>query len=156
LLFSSTEPEVVYVSRSDVTNPLAAWSQHGFELDGTQWPSVEHYYQGMKFENPDLRDAIRAAPHPKEARDMARKNKRQVRKHWKSLRRTHMIRAVYLKCRTHPEAGETLLATGSAKIVETSQYDYFWGCGRDGRGENNYGRVLMDVRGKLRELSEAD
>lgn len=155
MLFSPTEPELVYVSRSDVTNPLAAWSKHGFELDGVEWPSVEHYYQGMKFEDPDLRNAIRAAPHPKDTQKVARKNKRKVRKDWKSLKRTHMIRAVYLKCRTHPEAGEALLATGSAKIVETSQYDYYWGCGRDGRGENNFGKVLMDVRGKLRQLSEA-
>jgi len=71
LLFSPTEPEVVYVSRSDVTNSLAAWSKHGFELDGIEWPSVEHYYQGMKFEDPDLRDAIRAAPHPKCERQVA-------------------------------------------------------------------------------------
>ena len=155
MFFSSTEQEVVYVSRFDVTNPLAAWSKHGFESNGLEWPSVEHYYQGMKFEDPDLRDAIRAAPHPKEARDMARKNQRRIRKDWKSLRRTYMIRGVYLKCRTHSEAAEALLATGPAKIVETSQYDYFGGCGRDGRGENNFGRVLIEVRGKLRELAEA-
>lgn len=43
----STGQEILYLSRSEVTNPLAAWSKHGFELDGTQWPSAEHYYQGM-------------------------------------------------------------------------------------------------------------
>jgi hypothetical protein len=62
-----------------------------------------------------------------------------------------MTRAFYLKCRTHPEAAEALLATGERPILETSQYDYFWGCGRDLRGENAYGQVLMAVRQRLRE-----
>jgi ribA/ribD-fused uncharacterized protein len=146
------EHEAVYVSRSDVTSPLAAWSKHGFELAGVCWPSVEHHYQAMKFEDPVLRDAIRVAPHPKETQKIAKKNRRKVRKDWKSLRKIHMTRAVYLKCRSHPQAARALLGTGTARIVETSQYDYFWGCGRDGRGENNYGKVLMDVRGKLRAL----
>jgi ribA/ribD-fused uncharacterized protein len=152
-MFSPLEQETVYVSRSDATDLLAAWSKHGFELDGIDWPSVEHYYQGMKFADPVLREAIRSAPHPKEARKIARKNRRRVVRDWKSVRKVHMTRAVYLKCRTHPEVAEALLATGTAKIVETSQYDYYWGCGRDGRGENSYGKVLAEVRGKLRELA---
>jgi ribA/ribD-fused uncharacterized protein len=66
-----------------------------------------------------------------------------------------MTRAVYTKCRAHPEVAERLLATGDAKLVENSQYDYFWGCGRDRRGHNTYGKVLMDVRSRLREESES-
>jgi ribA/ribD-fused uncharacterized protein len=62
-----------------------------------------------------------------------------------------MTRAVYIKCRTHPEIAEALLATGDQVLVESSNYDYFWGCGRDRRGENMYGKVLMNVREKLRD-----
>jgi ribA/ribD-fused uncharacterized protein len=62
-----------------------------------------------------------------------------------------MTRGIYIKCRTHKEAADALLETGDQKIVESSQYDYYWGCGRDGRGHNTYGRVLMAVRDKLRE-----
>ena len=46
---------------------------------------------------------------------------------------------------------EALLATGDNPIVENDQYDYYWGCGRDRRGDNTYGKVLMDVREKLRQ-----
>ena len=35
-------------------------------------------------------------------------------------------------------------------IVESSLYDHYWGCGRDQRGHNYYGKMLMDVRDKLR------
>lgn len=153
MIFASNQEKVIYVARADVESLLAAWSKHGFELELAEWPSVEHYYQAMKFEDSDLREAIRAAAHPKEAQQIAKKNKRRVRKGWKALKKTYMTRAVYLKARTHPEAADALFGTGNAKIVETSQYDYYWGCGRDGRGENNYGKVLMEVREKLREIS---
>jgi predicted NAD-dependent protein-ADP-ribosyltransferase YbiA (DUF1768 family) len=58
----------------------------------------------------------------------------------------------FLKCRTHEDAAKALLATGDNRILEASQYDYRWGCGRDGRGNNAYGKILMAVRDKLREL----
>ena len=44
---------------------------------------------------------------------------------------------------------DALLATGEEDILEVSLYDYFWGVGRDLRGQNQYGKVLMAVRRKL-------
>ena len=61
-----------------------------------------------------------------------------------------MTRGVYMKTQVHEEVLAALLATGERQIVETSQYDYFWGCGRDTRGHNHYGRILMDIRARLR------
>lgn len=151
MIFSSTPEDAVHLSRTDVNHPLASHSKHGFELDGALWPSAEHYYQAMKFEDPALREAIRAAPHPLEAQALARRHKRKMRTDWKAIRQTVMTRAVYIKCRTHPEVAAGLLATGERRIIETSQYDYYWGCGRDGRGGNTYGKVLMAVRARLRE-----
>jgi len=60
-----------------------------------------------------------------------------------------MTRAVYTRARTHENIADMLLETGDKTIVEKSLYDYFWGCGRDGRGLNKYGQVLMNVRAKL-------
>ena len=152
MIFSSKQPPTTYVSRTDATHPLASFSKHPFLLDDGEWPSVEHYYQGMKFEDEALREEVRGAANPTEAREIAKRNKQAVRSDWKRARETVMTRGVYIKCRTHPEVTKALLATGEEKLVENSQYDYFWGCGRDGRGENRYGRVLMAVREKLREL----
>jgi ribA/ribD-fused uncharacterized protein len=151
-MFSSKSgPAPLYVSRSDAVNPLSSYSKHGFELDGELWPSVEHYYQGMKFEPGELRKAIRDAGHPAEAEKLAVKNKKRIRKDWKKVKETFMTRGIYIKCRAHPEVAEALMDTGDQKIVETSQFDYYWGCGRDGRGHNTFGEVLMAVRDKLRE-----
>ena len=67
-----------------------------------------------------------------------------------------MTRAVYIKMRTHPEIKKTLLETEDATLIESSAYDYFWGCGRDRRGHNHYGKVLMAVRDKLRKEHEQE
>lgn len=140
-----------FLSRSDVTHPLSSYSKLGFELDGAEWPSAEHYYQGMKFEQVELRESIRATDHPEKAHKLARANKRLVRKDWPQIREVMMTRAMYIKCRTHKTVADTLLATGDQQIIESSQYDYYWGCGRDGRGRNTFGKVLMAVRDKLKQ-----
>ncbi|RLW71630.1 MAG: GTP cyclohydrolase, partial [gamma proteobacterium symbiont of Stewartia floridana] len=98
-----------------------------------------------------LREEIREADHPNKAQKLAAKNKRSMRKDWKQAREVVMTRAIYIKCRTHPEVAAALFSTGEQKIIETSQYDYYWGCGRDGLGHNTFGKVLMAVRSKLRE-----
>ena len=140
-----------FLSRTDVNHPLSCYAKLGFELDGAEWPSVEHYYQGMKFEDGELRESIRSTDHPEKAKKLAKANKGKVRKDWPQIREVMMTRAVYIKCRTHEAVAAMLLATGDQQIVENSQYDYFWGCGRDGRGDNAYGKVLMAVRDKLKE-----
>lgn len=151
-MFSSRpESTPVYVSRTDPLNPLSSYSRHGFELDDDDWPSVEHYYQGMKFKPGEMRDAIRDCDHPAKAQKLAAQNKKHVRNDWKKVKEVIMTRGIYTKCRTHPDAANALLATKDQKIVENSQFDYYWGCGRDGRGHNTFGKVLMAVRSRLRE-----
>ena len=152
-MFAADNTAKITLSRLDPNNLLAAYSRHEFELDGLVWPSVEHYYQAMKFEDETYREQIRNAPHPTDCTKLGKSKRHGRRKDWDKVKETYMTRAVYIKCRTHPEVTEALLATGEVKLVESSQYDYFWGCGRDGRGHNTYGNVLMNVRGKLRNES---
>ena len=154
MLFTPPEPDPLYVPRSDLTNPLGSYSPHRLHLDDADWPTVEHYFQGMKFEDAAQRAAVRSAASPEEARKLAEKHKRAVRKDWNNIRQTIMTRGVYIKCLTHPEVAQALLDTGNEKLVENTGFDYFWGCGRDGRGHNTYGKVLMAVRDKLREEQE--
>jgi ribA/ribD-fused uncharacterized protein len=140
----------IFLSRSNVDEPLSSFSRHGFDLDAAHWPSVEHYFQAMKFEDSSYREKIRQAEHPKKARRLGRSRLKKIRNDWSKVRRVVMTRAIYTKCRCHPEVAQQLMASGDKTLVESSQYDYFWGCGRDQRGTNTYGAVLMDVRNKLR------
>ena len=155
-LFDALPADSIRVSRDNANDPLASYSRHGFDLDGHHWPSVEHYFHGMKFNDQALQEKIRQAGHPKEARKLARRNFWKVRKDWKKIQRVVMTRGTYIKCRTHPEVAAALLATGEKTIVEESLYDHYWGCGRDQRGNNYYGKMLMEVRQRLREESNAD
>ena len=149
--FQPIDQDAVLVSMEDATDPLSAYSRHGFELDGEGWPSVAHYFEAMKFTDAGLRKAICAADSPNNARRLAVRNKRRIRDGWNKVRETYMTRGVYRKCHTSEDAAAALLGTGDRRIIETSQYDYYWGCGRDTRGLNTYGKVLMNVRARLRE-----
>jgi ribA/ribD-fused uncharacterized protein len=151
MFFEHKEKKLLTLSRIDPNHLLASWSRHTFELDGFEWPSVEHYYQAMKFEDADYREQIRQAPNPADAAKLGKSKKHQRRKDWDKLKVTYMTRGMYIKCRTHPEVGQMLLDSEELEIAEVSQYDYFWGSGRDLRGKNNFGKMLMGIRDKLRE-----
>ena len=153
MLFPEQDENSHYFRRDDVENVLGTFSAHTFKLDNLEWPSVEHYFQANKFIEKDANYAerVRTAKTAKHARKLGRKNKAGLRKDWSTVKRIVMTRAVYTKCKTHNDIAQNLLETGDARLVENSQYDYVWGCGRDRRGENLYGKVLMDVRAKLQE-----
>ncbi|MBT5292429.1 MAG: NADAR family protein, partial [Cellvibrionales bacterium] len=99
-------------------------------------------------------EKIRQAPHPKTARKLGRSRFKRIRSDWSNVKEVIMTRGVYIKCRSHENIADELMATAPHKIMENSQYDYFWGCGRDRRGTNTYGKVLMNVRAKL--IAERD
>lgn len=145
------EKKLFTLTMTDPDNSLASYSKHAFELDGYEWPSVEHYYQAMKFGDVEYARSIRDASTPAEAAKLGKSKKHQRRKDWDKVKVTYMTRATYIKCRTHPDVAQTLLDTGDIEIKEVSQYDYFWGSGRDLRGDNAFGQMLMGVRDKLRE-----
>lgn len=141
----------LFTSRTDPASLFGTYAPFSFELEGKVWPTVEHYFQGMKVTDEDRQEKIRTADTPALARKLGRKRSKSFRRDWKQIRETVMTRGIYTRCRTHPELADALLATGDQKIVENSNFDYFWGCGRDRRGDNRYGKVLMNVRAKLRE-----
>ena len=151
MAFQPVDPDAVLVSMEDAGHALSTFSGDGFRLDGAEWPSVAHYVEGMKFDAGEIRERIRTADHPRTAQRIARRHRRRMRKDWDDVREVYMTRGVYTKCRTHPDAAAALLDTADRKVIETSQYDYYWGCGRDTRGLNTYGKVLMNVRARLAE-----
>ena len=62
-----------------------------------------------------------------------------------------MRRAIDAKFRQHDELRELLLSTGDEELIEETDEDAFWGCGSDGRGRNMLGRLLMELRERLRQ-----
>ncbi|MYM64191.1 NADAR family protein [Pseudomaricurvus sp. HS19] len=151
-IFAEEDTNSLYLSRTDKEELLGTYSDHGIELEGEHWPTVEHYFQASKFSNNlAYREKIRNAATPEQAHKLGESWLKRKRSDWKQVREVIMTRGVYIKCRTYPAIAEQLLQSGDQRLVENSQYDYFWGCGRDRRGDNRYGAVLMNVRSKLQQ-----
>lgn len=147
-LFSGVSSDAVLINRLDPNEILGTCSNHGFVLEDLHWPSAEHYYQAMKYEG-SIKDKIRAASHPKDARKIGRNIFRRKRSDWKKIRNIVMTRALYTKCKTHESVAEALLDTGDKPLANNRYGEYYWGIGRDGRGENHYGKILQNVRKRL-------
>ena len=137
-------------SRFDPQDLLAPGSAHPIELDGQRWPSAEHYYQANKFTGKYAQTVAQAAD-ASEAHRLGNRWFKRKRSDFKKLRMVLMTRALYTKAQMYPELREALLASNDQLIAEMSQYDYFWGIGRDQRGHNQLGKIWMDIRAKLKQ-----
>ncbi|KST62841.1 NADAR family protein [Mastigocoleus testarum] len=142
-----------YSAREKIYGCFSNFSQHGFKLDGDWWITSEHYFQAQKFVETDRLwfERIRDVTTPKDAANMGRSRKHPLRNDWESVKDEIMCRAVLCKFQNHLEIQEILFATGDELIVENARSDYYWGCGADGTGKNKLGKILMKVRGILRE-----
>ncbi len=143
--------DAVCFSRFDGQNLLSTVSAHPFTLDEREWLSAEHYYQANKFDPGRDFEAICAATTAEAAHKLGNRWFRPKRKQFKTLRPVLMTRALYTKACAHAEVREWLLSTDDLLIAETSQYGHYWGIGRDQRGQNQLGKIWMDIRRKLRE-----
>jgi diaminohydroxyphosphoribosylaminopyrimidine deaminase/5-amino-6-(5-phosphoribosylamino)uracil reductase len=125
-----------------------------------QWQSVEHYYQAAKFGGqaaaPDAQElvaSIAAAPSPEEAARIGRRAERTqqhlLRPDWPAAKVGAMLTALRAKFSQHAAPRAMLLATGDADLVEGSPHDHFWGAGFSGRGRNQLGRLLQQVRAEV-------
>lgn len=150
-MFAIFDDDALVISHLDPNLLLSSCSPHPIELDGAEWPSVEHYAVAMQFEDADWREKIRQASHPRQVRKMGKALFKRKKPNWKAERQVYMTRGMYIKCKSWPLIAQELLDTGERQIVDTTEYDYYWGIGRDTRGENRFGKVLEDVRRKLRE-----
>lgn len=130
------------------------FSLHPIEIEGTEWPTVEHYYQSQKFvgsEDEIIIPLIHAASTPEEAAALGRCSTRKLRSDWDIVKTDVMRAGVLKKFLTHTDIREVLLVTGDEILVENSPIDYFWGCGADKTGENHLGKILMSVREQIRQ-----
>lgn len=139
-----------FYSQTDPFGEFSNFAPFGIAMGGAWWPTVEHYFQAMKFEDAAYRERIRRASIPKDAKALGRTRDLPIRADWDVARDLFMLEAVRQKFRTHKVLAELLLSTGEEDLAEAAPGDYYWGIGADGSGENRLGRILEQVRAELR------
>lgn len=119
-------------------------------MEGEWYASVEHAYQAAKTLDPEARVRIKNAFGPKDAKKMG--NGIVLRGDWDLVRIQYMRHLVWQKFSLHQHLRIKLLATENAELIEgNTWHDTFWGVCR-GIGENNLGKILMQVREDLKCL----
>jgi len=122
------------------------FSRHPIVVDNVVYQTTEHYYQALKLTDENARRQVILAANPKESKVVAYSYPQFFRKDWDAVKNDVMLDALRRKVEQNPEVRTTLVNTGDALLVEDSPYDYYWGCGNDGSGENWLGKLLMVVR----------
>lgn len=119
-----------------------------FTVKEVKYTSSESYYQARKASN--LNDFLKIAnSKPFVSKQLGRKVK--IVKNWNDIRIKVMEEALYYKFNSSLELREKLISTSNLPLVEDNTWnDKFWGvC--NGKGENNLGKLLMELREKIKE-----
>lgn len=113
------------------------------EYEGILYPTVEHAYQAAKTLDIGEREKIAQLPRPKDAKQAGRHL--DLRPGWDKQKVSIMRHLLKLKFRKF-HLGTQLARTGDAILIEGNWWgDTFWGeC--KGVGENNLGKLLMEIR----------
>ena len=117
-------------------------------FEGELYSSVEAAYQAAK----TLRSAERRKFTNLSAKDSKREGKKiSLRPDWEDVKVRIMSALVWQKFAYHEELGKKLVETFPVELIEGNTWgDKFWGvC--NGEGENMHGKILMEVRLRLRD-----
>lgn len=115
--------------------------------DGIKYPTNEHAFQAAKTLDLEERKAISSLPTPGQAKRAGRRV--SLRPDWEEVKFDVMKEIVILKF-INPALKEKLLATGDSELIEGNTWnDRCWGVCK-GVGQNNLGRILMEVRELLK------
>jgi len=115
-------------------------------FEGNLYPTVEHAYQASKTIDLKLREFIRKASGPMEAKKLGRCL--LLREDWE-LVRVDIMRHLIKEKFSNPFLLHLLIKTKDADLIMGNLWnDRFWGVCR-GTGENWLGKILMEVREEL-------
>ena len=125
------------------------------DIDGNVYifPSVEHYYQAMKFYASDPRcDVILKMENPDDARLITKTQEYKInrRPDFDTNKFDIMERGLRAKFAQNPDAAKMLKETGDAILIKSCPVCYKCGFGA-GSGTNRIGKVLMGIRKEIQK-----
>lgn len=124
------------------------WPVEGWE---TRFDTSESLYHWHKFpDHPSIRAEIRLAPSAHEAFKVAERRASMRRPDWDAVKVDVMRQILRAKVEQHEYVRRKLLETGDRELVENSWSDSFWGWGPNRDGQNQLGKLWMEIRAELR------
>lgn len=122
------------------------------EYNGKLYPSSEHAYQAAKTSIEEEQENIRIAESPARAKKLGKTVTK--REDWDDVKINVMKDLLRIKF-NNPKMRDALLNTYPSKLVEGNWWgDTFWGvC--ENEGENNLGKLLMELRDEIRSTNIA-
>lgn len=140
--------------------------------NGKRYSTSEHAFQAAKFDydgapaiNAEYIEVIRNEPSPAKIFFLGRQKKiggfqwhvklsetiekykeAKIRPDWDKQKYNIMKEIVRAKVSQHIKLQEHLLRTKDAYLVEHTSRDRYWGDGGNGSGQNNLGKILMELR----------
>lgn len=141
---------IKFYRSSEKYGPFSNFTRIPIYLDGYMWPTSEHFYQAQKFLDEDLQREVRLSSWAGAAAKIGRDKNLPLRDDWELVKIDIMRKVVRAKVEQNEYIKDLLLSTGDEEIIEDSPTDYFWGCGKNGTGQNWLGKVWMELREELR------
>ena len=124
------------------------FSSFQVEYEGFIFPTAEHAYQAMKFikTNPEIFNKIKTAKSAHDAQKLTIENKDKVDLEWDKNKIAIMKSILKNKVNQHAYVLKKLLQSGEREIIEDSWRDSEWGWGKNKDGQNNLGKIWMELR----------
>ncbi|RHZ61652.1 hypothetical protein Glove_346g138 [Diversispora epigaea] len=159
-VFKEEDDIVNFYNRGEPYYEFTNFFMAPVDIDKKIWPTTEHYFQALKFQQNGLREKIRSQRFPGDAFKLGREFNSLKRENWevayvsrnfpsqKRLFKEYvMIHALKCKFEQHVHLRYLLLSTGTAKIYEHTERDSYWGDGGiHGKGLNRLGDYLQELR----------
>lgn len=157
-----SEVVVVYKTKEAFGGLSNMAAGYPLRINGVRILTAEALYQACRFPHmPDVQREIIGQHSPMTAKMKSKPHRKNSRPDWDEIRHKVMRWCLRVKlAQNYEEFGLLLLATRNQPIVEQSRKDDYWGAkvvddaGDTLVGQNVLGRLLMELREKLKDDTE--
>ncbi len=151
---------------------LSNFSSFTLQWKGIRFDTSEAAYHWEKFDRKDLENYVNHWDDDKDkllgqcvelqfeishsdsahaAFKLAEKHKHMRRPDWDNVKIDIMRQILWAKVQQHEYVRRKLLATGTRELVENSHRDSYWGWGPNRNGQNQLGKLWMEIRKVLQD-----
>jgi ribA/ribD-fused uncharacterized protein len=138
-------------SRIEETAWLSNMHPHIVYWEGLYYKSAEAAYQAAKLEDPRLRKRF---THFTGYQAKIEGLHVKTRGNWDSIKPAVMEAILRDKFKPGTVLAQRLADTDVAELIEKAPWDSYWGDGKDGKGRNMMGKILMKLRDELQQATE--